>query len=315
MHKEYSGFIEFNFEKKPGFHDDAVKLNCARQGVNYIIKANNYKKIFIPYYICDTVYKALEIDYEFYYLDKNLLPKITPELIKKNSAILYPNYFGTNDANVKKVLSSYSNVIVDNTQAFYQKLKNCDVVYSPRKFFWVTDGCYTYCQKKFNIELERDVSHQRMAPLFKRIECGANAAYKATLDNEEEITNSGMKKMSLLTEMVLHSIDYKKMANIRKKNFNFLHGELAKINELKLIKATKSVPMVYPLLINNSSLRTKLIEKHIYLPSWWKTVIEKVSPNSYENYLSNNLLPLPIDHRYDVKDMKFIVGQILKELK
>ena len=71
--------------------------------------------------------------------------------------------------------------------------------------------------------------------------------------------------------------------------------------------------MVYPFLIKNENLREKLLKNKIYIPHWWKEVIKNVDKNSYENYLSNNLIPLPIDHRYDRKDLDFIISNILKK--
>jgi len=314
IEKEYFGFIEFNLKQKAEYHKNYIKLNCARQAINYIIKAHGYKKVFLPYYICHTVYDVLEVDYEFYYLNEDLTPKIKPSALKKDSAIIYPNYFGTNASKVLQIISDYKNVIIDSTQAFFHKIKNCDVVYSPRKFFWVTDGAYLNCSKKLNLKLEPDTSYQRMLPLFKRIELGSNAAYQNNLSNEDEITNSGMKKMSILTDKILHSIDYKEISEIRKRNFSYIHKKLGKINEMKIEISKSDVPMVYPFLIKNDKLREKLLKNKIYIPHWWKEVIKNVDKNSYENYLSNNLIPLPIDHRYDRKDLDFIVSEITKRL-
>jgi len=152
-----------------------------------------------------------------------------------------------------------------------------------------------------------------MLPLFKRIELGSNAAYQNNLSNEDEITNSGMKKMSILTDKILHSIDYKEISEIRKRNFSYIHKKLGKINEMKIEISKSDVPMVYPFLIKNDKLREKLLKNKIYIPHWWKEVIKNVDKNSYENYLSNNLIPLPIDHRYDRKDFDFIISNILKK--
>ncbi len=310
--REYSGFIEFYFDQKQEYHQNAVKLNCARQGINYVILARGYQKIFIPHYICKTVYDVLPIDYEFYYLDENLLPKIDVKKIGKNAAILYPNYFGCNDEKVLDVISRYKNVIIDNTQAFYQRVENADVVYSPRKFFWVTDGAYVYCKKPLKIELEQDFSYQRMEPLFKRIELGSNSAYAGSLENENQITQAGMKKMSLITSQILASIDYKKMAQIRRKNFSYLESKLGKVNEMKLELGKTDVPMTYPFLLKSDKLRSRLIANKIYVPQWWKETLNNVTKDSFEAYLSNYLLPLPIDHRYGKEDLDFIadiVGQ------
>lgn len=315
IEKEYSGFIEFNLKQGEEFHKNSIKLNCARQAINYIIKAKNYKKVFLPHYICDTVYKVLEIDYEFYLLNEDLTPKLEGRSLKEDEAIIYPNYFGANNSKVSYVVSEYKNVIVDNTQAFFHKIENCDIVYSPRKFFWVADGSYLYCSKELNIEIEKDVSYHRMIPLFKRIELGSDSSYKESLDNEEEISISGMKEMSLLTENILRTIDYEEIIKVRKDNFAYMHNQLGKINEMKIGITKDDVPMIYPLLIKSEGLREKLVRNKIYIPQWWKEVIKNVPKDSYDNYLSHNLLPLPIDHRYNYEDLDFIIEKVFEGIK
>lgn len=54
------------------------------------------------------------------------------------------------------------------------------------------------------------------------------------------------------------------------------------------------------------------MEKKIYIPMFWKNVIGTVEEESFENYLIYNLLPIPIDHRYGIEEMKFIVEEIKK---
>ncbi len=68
--------------------------------------------------------------------------------------------------------------------------------------------------------------------------------------------------------------------------------------------------MVYPMLIEHEDLRAYLVSKKIYVPHWWKDVLSRVESNSFEHYLSTYLLALPIDQRYDLEDMDYIVGHI-----
>ena len=111
----------------------------------------------------------------------------------------------------------------------------------------------------------------------------------------------------------LRQSHYAEIIKIRKKNFAHMHKKLGKLNEMK-IEVSDDVPMVYPFLIKTSGLREKLIKNKIYIPHWWKEVLSNVAEDSYENYLSNNLLQLPIDHRYSAKDLDFIMDLILKNL-
>jgi len=69
-------------------------------------------------------------------------------------------------------------------------------------------------------------------------------------------------------------------------------------------------PMIYPLLFKNSGLRERLIENKIYIPQWWKEVIKNTARDSIESYLSQNLIPLPIDHRFNRNSLDFIANLI-----
>ena len=65
--------------------------------------------------------------------------------------------------------------------------------------------------------------------------------------------------------------------------------------------------MVYPFLNNKRGLKEKLIENKIYVATYWKEVKERVNTDSFENNLVDYLIPLPIDQRYNLEDMKYIV--------
>ena len=62
-------------------------------------------------------------------------------------------------------------------------------------------------------------------------------------------------------------------------------------------------PMIYPLLLKDAGLRKCLVDIKIYIPQWWKIVIDHPKANEWEKYVSENLYPLPIDQRYTEQDM------------
>lgn len=71
--------------------------------------------------------------------------------------------------------------------------------------------------------------------------------------------------------------------------------------------------MVYPLLPKNRIDRKILIQMKIYIPQWWKWVINQEKATRWEIELSQSLLPLPIDHRYNEKEMQ-ILTKIIQDL-
>ena len=59
--------------------------------------------------------------------------------------------------------------------------------------------------------------------------------------------------------------------------------------------------------------RNKLYEKGLYIPTLWADTLNRGCKGfELEKKLSNDLLPLPIDHRYRPSDM-LKLAQILKE--
>lgn len=319
MNIEIGGYFELECKTSNHYHNDAIKLNSARYCLEYILSKKNYKKIYIPFYTCDSVLKPvrlLDIEIEYYSIDKNFMP-ILDKRIKDYEVILFINYFGLNIDNILSIKNKYKNIIIDNTQAFYVKpQEGIDTLYSPRKFFGVSDGGYLYTDIKKDYKLKKDVSYKRYKYLLKRTDLGAQSGYEDFLNNEIELNNQEVLEMSNLTSAILSSLDYKDIKNKRELNFKLLHENLKDINELIINKSLmNNGPMVYPLLISKDGIREYLIENKIYVATYWKDVLKRVDKNSFEAHLTKYLLPLPIDQRYGEEEMQYIIKIIKKKLE
>ena len=55
------------------------------------------------------------------------------------------------------------------------------------------------------------------------------------------------------------------------------------------------VPMVYPYFAKDLQLRLSLLTKRIYIATYWPNVLEWTNPIDVENFMTNKLLPLPIN--------------------
>lgn len=236
--------------------------------------------------------------------------------IKEDEVILYINYFGLKTKCLHTIKRKYKNVIIDNTQAFYAKpINNTDTIYSPRKFFGVSDGGYLYTDISSDKKIKKDVSYKRYKYLLKRIDLGAEEGYYDFQKNEEELNDQEILEMSNLTSNILSSLDYKKIKNKRKENFKILHNKLKKMNEIEIDESLiDNGPMVYPLLLKNEVIRKYLIQNKIYVATYWKDVLKRVNEDSFEYYLTNYLIPLPIDQRYDKEDMQYIAELIINKV-
>lgn len=310
---EIGGYFELQGFKNKEYHNKALALNLARNCLVYLIKAKSIKKIYLPYYMCsslDIVKDYCEIVY--YRVNNNFLP-IYDEPMADNEYIYIANFFGQIGNNkIKRLKNKYKNIIIDNVQAFFQKpVKEIDTIYSCRKFFGVPDGAYLYTDTRINENIEMDYSINRFKHLLGRAEKNAQTYFKEYQENEKELNNQPLLSMSKLTHILLGAIQYQRIKRIRTSNYRYLRKKLEKYNGIK----TKNIvgAYSYPFYIENADeLRKKLINKKIFVPTLWPNVLEleKVDEISYK--FAKNILPLPLDQRYNEKDMEYIC-KIIKE--
>ena len=307
--KEIGGFIEFEHYYGKEYHSEAIKLNCSRNALAYLIKLHNIKHIYIPFFLCDSVQnvcKQCDVEISFYHIDEKFHP-IVPDADFSNDWLYIVNYYGQLDnKTIQKLSENIKNLIVDNVQAFFQPpLQHVSTIYNCRKFFGVADGAYLYSDEKLAEQFERDISYNRMEFLFGRFEKTANEFYSKYTRNNDLFETEPIKQMSFLTENIMRSLDYKRIKNVRTENFLYLHEHLKNINQLNI-----SVPVgafAYPLLIKNgSNIRKQLQEKKIYIPTLWPDVYNVCDKNDLEFRYAEDILPLPVDQRYDQNDMKYM---------
>lgn len=311
------GYFELELSQGEEYHKNAIRLNTGRNAFEYILRAKKYKKVFLPYYTCDVMLEPihkLNLCYEFYHIDNTFRPIFNFTQIKNGEVFVYNNYFGICDEQTIEVSELCKNLIIDNSQAFFAKpIEGVDTFYSPRKFFGVPDGAYLYTDTILNIVLEKDVSYNRCLHLLGRLDTGASNHYKSFKQNNLALTNEPIKQMSNLTQSLLKSIDYSSVAQKRRENFNYI-SNILNDNELKISLRENVVPMVFPFLTRDErSLKKRLIEHNVFVATYWPNVPKWVT-NCRESELTDNLICLPIDQRYNDIDIKQTI-QILWNLR
>ena len=308
--------LELPYNENGEYHRDAIRLNTGRYCLEYVLRVKKYTKVYLPYYMCDAVLQPINklgLDYQFYHIDKyfHIAEVLHP---KRDEVILYCNYFGLMDEYVKIVTDRYApNIIIDNTQAFFSRpLPEIDTFYTCRKFFGVADGAYLYTNKEADFDIPQDYSSSRMLFLLDRLDKSAEEAFSDYHKSEDTLDHDEIKKMSKITQFIMSSICYKSVADRRISNYTYLHDNLSSSNTLSVDLERKNVPMVYPFLSEDINLRKKLIDNKVYVASYWPNVQSWCNAESLENTLSQLLLPLPIDQRYSIDEMNFIIS-VLKE--
>jgi hypothetical protein len=315
--KSIGGYFELELPRGEEYHKDALRLNTGRNALEYVLRAKAYRKVYLPYYTCDTMLEPIQklgLTYQFYSIDKNFRPVFNYNGIETNAVFVYSNYFGLCDYVTREISEVCNNLIIDNSQAFYsQPLSGIDTFYSPRKFFGIPDGSYLYTDKLLDDNFETDLSYHRFEHLLGRTDKGAEEFYSVFRKNDEALSNQPIKLMSKLTQKLLFGIDYFCISEIRRKNFIMLHSKLQDSNKLELNIELTAVPMIYPLLVSNGEqLKEKLIQHKVFVATYWPNVIEWCNSNDVDSHLTKDIVALPIDQRYGIEEMKKIINLILK---
>ena len=323
--KEIGSFIELELPKGRELYsgeEDMARLNTGRAAIWHAFRITGAKAIWLPYYQCETVREFLHkkgCQIKYYHQDNKFNPTdLTPAF---DDAVLLVNYYGVMSFERMKALASkYKNVIVDNCQAFFcPPIPDALTVYSARKFVGVADGAYVVGKDahKYVDEYPQCYSSDTAGFLLKRIEYGCEGkGYEARSINEDRVDTEDVMKMSALTRAMLDGADYKYNEARRKENFRLAHQLFAGINCINpaLYWDETTVPMVYPLVVEDDNLLQVLLNAKHFQGHWWKYITEELPENTFEHWISRYVIPVTIDQRYDFEDLKHIYDVIITKL-
>ncbi len=256
-----------------------TKLNLARHCLITLIKVYSIKELHLPYYICPALWRNIkrfnpQCRLKFYHINDNFLPL---KEFEKDDFILYPDYFGINRKNVQVLTAKYSNLIIDNAQAFFAPPAGLASFYSLRKFFPVQCGAYLYTRKTFthNYPKDNNIYKNKFHP-----------TYKEFVQNELVLNN---QPPFLMSESIKISGSNERERRIE--NFYRLHEKYKNINQLNIELTENDVPFVYPCLTEESDKLALQLEKEgKTILRYWNNI-----PQSFPEYkFYRNLVPVPL---------------------
>ena len=323
--KEIGSFIELELPKGREWYsgDNVARLNTGRAAIWHAFRLMDCSAIWIPYYQCETVREFLikkNCRIKYYHQDCSFNPlDLNPN---HEEAVLLVNYYGVMSyARMCNLAKQYENVIIDNCQAFFCKpLPGALNVYSARKFVGVADGAYVVGANSYRYvdEYPQGYSSDTAAFLLKRIEFGCEGkGYESRTINENRIDSEDIMQMSKLTKAMLDGSDYEFNKKKRKENFKLAHSLYGAINKIDPTKYLdeETVPMVYPLVIENDGLLKQLLDAKHFQGHWWKYITKELPPNTFEYWLARYVIPITIDQRYNEVDIRYIYSIVENALK
>lgn len=316
--REFSGYLSLASKLPQHAFPNAHRFNSARAALAFYCLQTGTKTVVLPVYMCPSVPGFLEqngVSTRSYNLERNLSVPLDIK-VEENEVLLAVNYFGLMGSEVEQVCKRTPNVVIDETQALFHETEYPSL-YSPRKFLPLPDGGVLTNADVSLETLEYSVSEPGLYPHALSADMTTHHAYSYYLKNEERMEWEGVMRMSKSTSALFNMMPLSEIQRMRNSNFRTLHSLLGDKNEIgSALFDRVEGPMVYPFLVRNAKLRRNLIARKVYVPWWWKNVLDVASEGTIEWELAKYLVPLPVDQRYDEADMHVlaeIVNQAMKE--
>lgn len=310
------GYFELELPAQKEFlYPDAKCYQSARAAFLSLLRSVKPKRVWMPLYICDSMLAPIRvagIELCHYALDKDF--SVTQPIdLQPQDVFLYVNYFGVCDRQVDLVLEKFNplQVVIDCSQAFYAKPKKClATIYSPRKFFGVPDGGLLVTDHPVAVPQDRDQgSQKRMEHLIIRLGAQPEAGYTAFQEAEASLSDMEPRRMSVLTERLLLSVDTETAKKTRNINFQYLRNILDSSNGLSFPDFVDG-PLCYLYMKDKNILREIFIKRRIFIATYWPDVLSRVDKNSIEEQFVNQCIAIPCDQRYEKKALDRILKLI-----
>lgn len=269
-----------------------IKLNLARNCLRYLIRVYGIKEMFLPYYSCESVWTAVRsegVKIKFYHIGKDFMPL---DNFPKDAFVLYINYFGMCGDNCRKLEKKYSNLIADNTHAFYSENFGLASFNSLRKFFPVQNGAYLYTDRILDENFEQDKM------LFTPVTMQEN--YEKFVKNELVLDKENIKYIYSETENFMRDYDFEKDKKIRLEMFKKYDKKYGKFNKIKLFPKGNEIPYCYPLSTDDEKILSELENIKTPLLSVWG----KIKKEFPEYEFLNNTVAIPLNYCLEVKASK-----------
>jgi len=125
------------------------------------------------------------------------------------------------------------------------------------------------------------------------------------------------QKIPLISTFILKNLDFEYIMKKRISNLNILYKNLKSLSLFKM-KDIKS-PFTFPISFHDhetrESFRKLMTNNHVFPPVHWDLPNEVKNEFIYEKQLSDRILSLPIDQRYETNDMVMITELASKNKK
>lgn len=279
-------------------------------------------RCYVPFYCCNALIQPLlaaRIPFEFYAIDDQLHPIRLPQNPENDEWLVWTNFFGLLANRLEPLAEVWGGrILVDNTHAFFEAHEpGLWSFTSARKYFGVSDGAYCYRPDGDATppEVERllPASAHHLVARYTRAAEDAFGLYQTA----ESALDCSLQRISVFTERVMAGVDMESVQAARACNLEILVERLAEYNifaPANFVQAESA--FCYPFLPPASIPRSSLFAQKLFIPTFWPDIERREEDGFHlERKLSKDLLPLPIDHRYQSEDMLRLATALLEYIR
>lgn len=321
------------------YTNDRLYYSLCREALVDIAHAmgKTTKTVLIPAYTCQTVITPFEDAgwrCEYYSIHKDLRIDTSSllDLVEKKhpSLVVAHPYFGMdlNDEEIKALTTIREQgiaVVLDLTQCLFSTKQYpfaSFVVASYRKWMPIPDGGYlknmTDAVKICQPEAENDeFTDRELAAMYLRGQYFGNGEQRTKAISirlskaADHLADSNIAphKMSQVAYNLMQNENLELNQQRRFENYTYLYQNIRESDKVtkvcKSIDEVTSAPLYFTIFVQDRpSLQRPLAQEAIYAPVIWPVEDERVLINDEVKYIYDHILAIPIDQRYDEKDMR-----------
>jgi len=312
---------------------NSVAFQNARSALRYIFNHHQPKRIWAPAFICSDAVAAVPggTPLSYYPVQPNLSPDVSwlGTRLEAGDCVLAVDYFGC-PPDVDFIAYTQSRLDVLWVEDCAQALDPAHpawgnwAVYSPRKLFGVPDGgiavrirakdAATPVAAEYDAAEDASCGSAALLKLETESVEERDAAYQAYRDSEAAMQVCATP-MSCLTRRLLALIDARTAIARRRKNYGVLVDTLRDFAVLP--HATPSfAPLGFPVRHRECDrIWTQLRDRGVFAARHWRDLPSPAAAFPWEHTLSEEIMTLPCDQRYDAADMQFVAEMFREALE
>lgn len=323
---------EWDIQKIDLNTDNYYFFRSCRDSLYAIANLCKIKKVLLPAYSCDsmvTPFRNTGCEIDYYGIDINWQVDCfeLKEKIKYCDAILIIDYFGRKTFSrtlISELKSINPKLIIidDKTQNLFDfNRENDDIdftVASLRKWIAIPDGAVLFSKNKFLITFNTEsgfysdkLNAMQLKNSYLRNESIDKKNYLELFNKANKFLDNsiGIFEISDYSRNKLLYTDYIAMKKARLCNFRILNTYIQNDNVVKL--TDNELSLYYPVLVSNrDEIQKKLAHSNIYCPIIWEISNELEKKYPILGSISERILAIPCDHRYNSEDMKYICNTL-----